>query len=75
MSFYRVGEEGGFEFPRARPHQRRRRLLRRLHPVHDHAHCGEQAGRGQPPRRVPTAVAASAPGLQGGLASTAAPAF
>ena len=56
------GEEPRFEHPR--PHRHRRPLQRRLHPAHDEAQCGEHAGGGQPPRRVPAAVAAGAPGLQ-----------
>ena len=56
-----VGEEARVELPRARPHRRRRRLLRRLH---SEALRGEQAGGGRPPRRLPAAVAAGAPGLQ-----------
>jgi hypothetical protein len=36
-----LGEEGRFEFPCARPHRRRRRLLR-LQLAHDEARCGEQ---------------------------------
>eukprot|EP00964_Phaeocystis_antarctica_P058350 scaffold34619_cov47-Phaeocystis_antarctica.AAC.1 len=55
-----VGEEASVEFPRARPHRRRRRLLRRLH---SEALRGEQAGGGRPSRRLSTAVAAGAPGL------------
>ena len=56
-----IGEAAYFELPRARPHRRRRRLLR-LYPAHDDAHCGEQTGGVQPPRCVPDAVAACAPG-------------
>ena len=59
-----VGEEARVEFPRARLHRRRRRLLRRLHSEHHEALRGEQAGGGRPPRRLPAAVAAGAPGLQ-----------
>ena len=61
-----VGEEWRSGLPGARPHRRRRRLLRRLVPAHDQVQCGEQAGGGQPPRCVPDAVAAGAPGNRRG---------
>ena len=58
------GEARRLKLPRARAHRRRCCLLRRLHPAHDQAACGKQAGGGQPPRRGPSAVAAGASGLQ-----------
>jgi len=58
------GKERRLKRPRARAHRRRCCLLRRLHPAHDQAPCGKQAGGGQPPRRGPSAVAAGASGLQ-----------
>ena len=58
------GEERRLKLPRARAHRRRCCLLRRLHPAHDQAACGKQAGGGQPPRRGLSAVAAGASGLQ-----------
>ena len=66
-----VGEEARLTFPRARPHRRRRHLLRRRHPAHHQAHRGEQAGGGRAPRRVPAAVAAGIPGLRVNLQATA----
>eukprot|EP00964_Phaeocystis_antarctica_P133905 scaffold98145_cov63-Phaeocystis_antarctica.AAC.1 len=58
------GEEARPKLPCARPPRRRRRILRRLPPARDRVKCGKQAGGGQPPRRVPAAVAAGDPGRQ-----------
>ena len=58
-----VGEGRRLAFPRACPHQRRRRLLRRLHPAHHQSKHGEQTGGGRASRRhVPAAVVTGDPG-------------
>ena len=60
---------GHGEAPRTR---RRHCRLRRLHPAHDQAQCGEQAGGGHQPRRGPAAMAAGSPGHQRARAAAAA---